>query len=82
MSNEELLRKSVIEGVLEKRERHKDAAARQGISERQLRRILQRYRLVDVTGLVSKKWGEPSNRKMEAAKQEIVDNFIDTIGHF
>jgi len=77
MSNEELLRKSVIECVLEKRERHKDAAARLGISERQFRRILRRYRLEGVAGLVSKKRGIPSNRKMEAANREIVDNFIN-----
>jgi len=44
MSNEELLRKSVIEGVLEKRERQKDAAARLWISEGHFRRILRRYR--------------------------------------
>ena len=42
MSNEELLRKSVLEGVLERRESQKEAAARLGICERQFRRILRR----------------------------------------
>lgn len=37
----------------------------------------QRYRLEGVTGLVSRKRGVPSNRKMEAAIREIVDNFIN-----
>ena len=77
MSNEELLRKSVIEGVQEKRESQKDASARLGISERQFRRILRRYRLEGVAGLVSRKRGVPGNRKMEAAIREIVDNFIN-----
>ena len=77
MSNEELLRKSVLEGVLERRESQKDAAARLGISERQFRRILRRYRLEGVAGLVSRKRGVPSNRKMEAAIREVVDNFIN-----
>ena len=76
MSEIELLRKSVIEGVLEKRECQKDAAARLGISERQFRRILQRYRSEGVAGLVSRKRGVPSNRKMEAAIREIVESFI------
>jgi len=77
MNNKELLRKSAIEGVLERRVSQKEVAARLGISERQLRRILQRYRLEGVTGLVSRKRGVPSNRKMEAAIREIVDNFIN-----
>jgi transposase/GNAT superfamily N-acetyltransferase len=77
MSNEELLRKSVLEGVLERRESQKEAAARLGISERQFRRILRRYRLEGVAGLVSRKRGVPSNRKMEAAIREVVDNFIN-----
>ena len=77
MSNEELLRKSAIEGVLEKRETQKEAAARRGISERQFRRIVRRYRLEGVAGLVSRKRGVPSNRKLEAAIREIVENFIN-----
>jgi len=77
MNNKELLRKSAIEGVLERRVSQKEVAARLGISERQFRRILQRYRLEGVTGLVSRKRGVPSNRKMEAAIREIVDNFIN-----
>ena len=76
MSNEELLRKSVLEGVLERRESQKDAAARLGISERQFRRILRRYRLEGDAGLVSRKRGVPSNRKMEAAIREVVVYFF------
>ena len=64
MSNEELLRKSAIEGVLERRESQKVVSARLGISKRQFRRLLQRYRREGQSGLVSKKRGVPSNRKM------------------
>ena len=77
MSNEELLRKSVLEGVLERRESQKEAAARLGICERQFRRILRRYRVEGVAGLVSRKRGVPSNRKMEAAIREVVEDFIN-----
>ena len=77
MSNEELLRKSVLEGVLERRESQKDAAARLGISERQFRRKLRRYRLEGVAGLASRKRGVPSNRKTEEAIREIVEDFIN-----
>ena len=64
MSNEELLRKSAIEGVLEIRESQKVVSARLGISERQFRRLLPRYRREGLSGLVSKKRGVLSNRKM------------------
>jgi len=77
MSNEELLRKSAIEGVLERRESQKVVSVRLGISERQFRRILQRYRREGISGLVSKKRGVPSNRKTKESIREIVDNFIN-----
>ena len=54
MSNEELLRKSAVEGVLEKREGQNEAVVRLGISERQFRQILRRYRLEGVAGLTGR----------------------------
>ena len=77
MNAKELACKAEIERVEEKRTSQKDAAARLGISERQFRRKLRRYRLEGVVGLVSRKRGVPSNRKMEAAIREIVEDFIN-----
>ena len=77
MSNEELHRKSEIEGVLEKRKSQKEASLKLGISERQFRRILQRYRKEGVAGIVSKKRGVPSNRRMSQDTREVVEAFIN-----
>ena len=57
MTEEELARKSEIERVTEKRSTQSEAAIKLGLSQRQLRRILQRYRKEGVSGLVSKKRG-------------------------
>jgi transposase len=77
MNAKELACKAEIERVEEKRTSQKDASARLGISERQFRRKLRRYRLEGVVGLVSRKRGVPSNRKTEEAIREIVEDFIN-----
>jgi transposase len=77
MNAQELACKAEIERVEEKRTSQKDASARLGISERQFRRKLRRYRLEGVVGLVSRKRGVPSNRKTEEAIREIVEDFIN-----
>ena len=77
MSNKELQRKSVIEGVLEKRESQREASIRLGISERHFRRILQRYRKEGVAGIVSKKRAVPSNRRISEDIRAIVDAFVN-----
>jgi len=76
MNAKELACKAEVKRVDEKRTSQKDRAARLGISERQFRRILQRYRREGVYNLVSKKRGVPSNRKMEESIRVIVEGFI------
>lgn len=76
MSKEELARKTEIERVTERRTTQAEAACRLGISQRHFRRILQRYRQEGLSGLVSKKRGNPSNRKTSAAVLEEVRRFI------
>ena len=73
MSAKELERKSQIERALDKRITQKEAAETLGISERQIRRLIQQYRKEGAGGLVSKKRGVPSNRKIapEVEKQAI-----------
>ena len=63
MKSKELARKTEVERALDHRITQKEAAAKLGISERQFRRILQRYRQEGDGGLVSKKHRQPSNRK-------------------
>jgi transposase len=77
MNAKELACKAEIERLEEKRTSQKEAAARLGVSERQFRRKLQRYRLEGVAGLVSRKRGVPSNRKTGVAIREIVEDFIN-----
>ena len=64
MSNKELERKSEIERALDKRITQKGAAIKLGISERQVRRLIQQYKKDGAGGIVSKKRGIPSNRKI------------------
>ncbi len=66
MSAKELEKKSQIERALDKRITQKETAETLGISERQIRRLIQQYRKEGAGGLVSKKRGVPSNRKISA----------------
>ena len=63
MTSKELARKTEVERALDHRITQKEAAARLGISERQFRRILRRYRQEGDGGLVSRKRRKSSNRK-------------------
>ena len=76
MSKKELARKTEVERVLDHRITQKEAARKLGITERQFRRILNRYRQEGVGGLVSRKRGRPSNRKTDAEVREEVRKFI------
>ena len=64
MSNKELERKSEIEKALDKRITQKEGAEKLGISERQMRRLIQLFKKGGTAGIVSKKRGVPSNRKI------------------
>ena len=77
MSNKELAWKTEVERVLDKRNTQKKAAKRLGVSERQFRRILRRYRQEGDGGLVSRKRGKPSNRKTKAEIREVVSEFVN-----
>ena len=76
MTSKELARKTEVERALDRRITQKEAAERLGISERQFRRILRRYRQEGDGGLVSQKRGRPSNRKTDERTRELVREFI------
>ena len=63
MSNKELARKTEVERAIDHRITQTAAACKLGISERQFRRIVQRYRQEGDKGLVSRKRGKTSNGK-------------------
>ena len=76
MSNKELARKTEVERVVDHRITQKEAASKLGVTERQFRRILQRYRQEGDAGLVSRKRGIPSNRRTDAETREEVRKLI------
>jgi len=74
MSKKELNRLEVMQRVEEKRMRQKAAAEQLGISERQVKRLLRRYRLQGANGLVSKRRGQPSNNQLaEETREKVLD---------
>ena len=75
MSNKELARKTEVERVLDHRITQRQAASKLGVTERQFRRILQRYRQEGDGGLVSRKRGKPSNRRTDVEIREVVRGF-------
>jgi len=54
----------VLQAVCEKHLRRRDAASQLGISERQAQRLINRYLVSGAEGLVSRKRGQPSNRRL------------------
>ncbi len=74
MSGKELTRLEVIKRVDEKRLAQKEGAEMLGISARQIRRLLRRYRQAGASGLVSQRRGKASNHQLRAeVKQKGLD---------
>lgn len=61
MSDKELNRVNVIQAVCEKRLRRRDAAAQLELTERQVQRLVNRYRESGVAGLAHGNRGKPGN---------------------
>jgi transposase len=70
MSARELDRLEVLGRVIERRLRQRQAAEQLGLSERQVRRLCRALGQHGAAGLVSRKRGRPSNRKLPAAVRE------------
>ena len=69
MTQEELKRKTYLDKAIDRRNTQKAAAETLGFSERQVSRLIRRYRQDSSKGLVSHQRGKPSNRRM---KEELV----------
>jgi len=83
MSNQEIERLTVIEKVHCKLLKQKKAALLLGITTRQIRILLKRYRTCGPAGLVSKRRGKPSNRAYsDDFKKEVVSLITDKYSDF
>jgi len=67
MSYEELDRVGVIERVIEKRLTQREAAGMLGLTSRQVRRLRRAYERDGPGGLISRRRGRPSNRRLSVA---------------
>jgi len=82
MSDKELNRVNVIQAVVEKRLRRRDAAVQLTLTERQVQRLVNRFRDIGVAGLVSLRRGTPGNHSLpESLKLRILallhENYSD-----
>jgi len=64
MSTRELTRLEVVQAVVDRRMGQREAARRLGVSVRQVKRLVKRYRAEGSAGLVSRRRGRPSNRRI------------------
>lgn len=72
-----------MDKLIEKRIRQKAAAASLGISVRQVKRLMKRYREEGTVGLVSKQRGQPGHHRLpEDTRQRIVDLLHSTYPDF
>ena len=72
MSGKEIDRFTVILASVEGRMRRKDAAKTLRITDRQVRRLIERYKRTGKQAFVSRKRGAVSNNRISAAKREEV----------
>ena len=70
MSAKEADRYAVIRQVIERKMGQSDAAAWLGLSVRQVKRLCQAVREQDTAGVISKRRGRPSNRRIADAQRE------------
>lgn len=70
VSQQELDRAGVVSQVMEGQLLQADAAQRLGLSTRQVRRLCRRYESEGLLGLVSKRRGRPSNRRLPASLRD------------
>lgn len=78
MSAKEINRLDVIKKVDEKRLKQKEAAEILGVSTRQIKRLLRKYRELGAEGMVSKRRGKASNNQLkEAVKRKALDLLKD-----
>ena len=83
MSQKELSRLEVMKRLEEKRMKQGEAAARLGISERHVKRLLRAYRDAGAAGLISKRRGRQGNNRLGSQViQEVRDLIYEQYADF
>ncbi|KRH79772.1 hypothetical protein FERRO_08480 [Ferrovum sp. JA12] len=77
MSQKEVKRAQMLDLLTEGKIDQQEAARRLGITTRQVRRLTRRYQAAGLSGLISRKRGKASNRRLDDA---ICTMAIDLIG--
>lgn len=72
MSKEELTRLEVVQRVAGKQMGLSEAARLLSLSERKIKRLMRAFRTAGATGLISKRRGQPSNNRIDAARKDQV----------
>jgi len=78
MSQKEVNRAQVLDMLKEGKLSQQDASKRMGVSTRQVRRLAKRYQAEGLGGLVSKKRGRASNRRLDEATRTTAIELIGT----
>ena len=78
MSQREVKRLQVIQGVIEGRVRQRQAATVLGVSPRQIRRLVRRVEAHGAAGLCHRSRGQPSNRRMAPRRKARVLKLFQT----
>lgn len=71
MSDKELSRINVIQSVVEKRMRRRDAAHQLALTERQTQRLMNRFRESGAAGLANLRRGRPGNHRLPESLNKI-----------
>jgi len=79
MTEKEADRLSAMKKIESKKLNQREASEELRLSLRQTQRIVRRYRLSGIEGIISKKRGIPSNRKTGHRKREKILNLIKKI---
>ena len=78
MSQKEATRAQILGLVDELKISQKEAAERLNVTPRQVRRLIERYHAEGLPGLISKKRGQASNRRLDEATKATVIELIGT----
>lgn len=78
MSQKEAKQAQVLELLKEHKISQQEASKRLGITTRQVRRLTKRYQIAGLSGLISKKRGRASNRRLNDALRTTAINLIGT----
>ena len=70
MSTDELKRLSIVQKIVDKNLTQVLAAKQLGLTDRQMRRLVKRYKLYGAEGLVSKQRGQSRKRKYSPLCQD------------